>query len=157
MLKVKDVSKLTGLSSRQVYDRLSALSTLLDGYLRTGQRGQKLIDDQGFAVFQRLLELEREGNSRESAIKLIAEELSTNGEKAESIVRKDGGSASILVGELRERIKEQTRAIERLEVENTFLRDKVDQLLPLALPLPKRHHCWWWPFRRGENSPHPPA
>jgi len=35
-------------------------------------------------------------------------------------------------------IKEKDRTIERLEVENTRLQDRIDQLLPLALPAPRR-------------------
>jgi len=35
-------------------------------------------------------------------------------------------------------IKEKDRTIERLEVENVRLQDRIDQLLPLALPAPRR-------------------
>jgi hypothetical protein len=61
----------------------------------------------------------------------------------------DGETVSILVEELRKRIKEQAASIERLKGENVFLREKVDQLLPLALPRPR--WVWFsWLRRRGD-------
>ena len=140
---------MTGLSARQVYDRLDALSALFDGHLMTGQRGKKVLDDYAFALFRRLLELEKQGISRQAAITVISEELGKADGKSDSNVRKDGEPVSILVEELRERIKEQAGSIERLEGENIFLREKVDQLLPLALPRPRR--VWFSWLRRRED------
>lgn len=148
MMDIKAISEMTGLSARQVYDRLDALSVLFDGHLMTGQRGKKVLDDYAFTLFRRLLEVEKQGISRQAAITLISEELEMTDRKRDNPIRNDGEAVGILVEELRERIKEQAASIERLESENGFLREKVDQLLPLALPRPRR--VWFsWLRRRG--------
>jgi len=137
MLTVRDVSELTGLSTRQVYDRLSALSPLLDGGLRTGQRGRKLITDDAFALFRRLRELEGEGNSRESAVSMIRQELDRTEQQSVETSRTDGESGRELIAVLEARIAEQAEEIR-------FLRAQLERLLPLALPRPRR----WWLFGR---------
>jgi len=143
MYAVKDISELTHLTSRQVYDRLTALSPVLNGSLRTGSRGAKLLTDQGFAIFRRLIDLEGEGHSRESAIIVIqADVKSTDTVRAEPI-RNDGEGAGKLVATLEQVIAEQKKEIE-------FLRSQVDRLMPLALPAPRRRFITL--FRRREAT-----
>ena len=131
MYRVKDLAELANLTSRQVYDRIAALSPVLDGGLRIGARGAKLLTDEGFAIFRRLAELETEGISRESAVEMIASELETPQPTRAEAVRKDGESAGELVETLRETIKGQREEI-------VFLRRQVELLTPLALPAPRR-------------------
>ena len=131
MYSVKDISELTHLTSRQVYDRITALSPVLNGSLRTGSRGAKLLTDDGFAVFRRLIDLENEGHSRESAITVIQEDLEKPQQNRTEPSRNDGEGEGKLIATLERVIDEQQREIE-------FLRSQVDRLMPLALPAPRR-------------------
>lgn len=145
MLDVKSISQLTGLTSRQVYDRLEALSPLLDGHVMTGRHGRKLIDDYAFKLLQRLLDLEKDGLSREAAIKLIGEELNSEDGKGETVILKDGEPVSILIEELRARIKEQAKIMEWQQREIDRLQDMLHRQLP-----PAGSRRWrWWPWRRN--------
>ena len=142
MLDVKTISQLTGLTSRQVYDRLEELSPLLDGHVMIGQHGRKLLDDYGFKLLQRLLELEKEGLSREAAIKLIEEELDSNGGEGKGAILKDGEPISILIEELRARIQEQAKIIEWQQREIERLQDLLHRQLPGG------QERRWWQFWR---------
>jgi uncharacterized protein YoaH (UPF0181 family) len=137
MLDVKTVSQLTGLTPRQVYGRLEGLSPALDGHVMTGRHGRKLVDDYAFKLLQRLLELERDGLSKEAAVNLIQEELDSDDQNAIDAVGKDGEAVRILIEELRERIKEQAKIIDWQQQEITRLQD----LLHRQLPPPRRR--WW--------------
>ena len=141
MYTVKDVAELTRLSSRQVYDRIAALSPVLDGTLRTGSRGAKLLTQQGFAIFQRLVELEQQGISRESAVNVIDEELHTPQQNSAEVTRNEWEGVGNLVATLQRVIEDQREEI-------TFLRHQVETLTPLALPRPRR---WVTLFRRREG------
>jgi DNA-binding transcriptional MerR regulator len=140
MLDVKTVSQLTGLTPRQVYDRLEGLSPVLDGHVMTGRHGRKLMDDYAFKLLQRLLELEKDGLSREAAINLIQEELDSDDQNAIDASSKVGEAVRILIEELRERIREQAKIIDWQQQEITRLQD----LLHRQLPPPRRR--WWWPW-----------
>ena len=143
MYAVKDVAELTHLTSRQVYDRITALAPVLNRSLRTGSRGAKLLTDEGFAIFRRLIDLEGEGHSRESAITVIQEDVrSTDTVKVEPI-RNDGGGEGKLVATLERVIEDQKKEIE-------FLRSQVEQLMPLALPRPRRRFITL--FRRKDDA-----
>lgn len=131
MYTVKDLAKATGLSSRQIYDRIAALSPVLDGSLRKGSRGAKLLTDGGFAMFRRLVELEAEGISRESAVRVISSELQTDEPNRTEPIRNDSEPMVKLVERLEQTIEDQRQEI-------VFLRQQVETLTPLALPRPRR-------------------
>jgi len=136
MRDVKTVSELLSLTPRQVYDRIEALSPYLPGHVTSGRNGRKLLDEHGFTVFRRLVSLEAEGLSREAAVKVIATELGNGDGNAGEPARKDGEGP--LVEALRARIEDQGKVIEwqRGQIERLELR--VSELLPLALPSPRR-------------------
>jgi len=142
MYAVKDISELTHLTSRQVYDRITALSPILNGSLRTGSRGAKLLTDGGFAIFRRLIDLEGEGHSRESAITVIQEDLVTPDPNRTEGVRNDSEGEGKLIATLEQVINDQRREIE-------FLRSQIDRLTPLALPSPRR---WFALFKRRRSE-----
>ena len=145
MYAVKDIAELTHLTSRQVYDRITALSPVLNGSLRTGSRGAKLLTDDGFAVFRRLIDLEGEGHSRESAIEVIQEDLENTGSKGTESNRSDREAGGKLISTLERVIDEQQREIE-------FLRSQVDRLMPLALPAPRPRFMTLFRRNRREES-----
>ena len=137
MRTVKDVSELLNLTPRQVYDRLADLSPIIPEHVTAGRNGRKLLSEQGFTVFRRLVSLEAEGMARSTALKLIASELGNGDGELGNVERKDGE----LVAELR-------RTITRLEGEVAFLRQLVNERVP-ALPSARP---WWWPLRRRING-----
>jgi len=149
MLDVKSISQLTGLTSRQVYDRLEGLSPLLDGHVMTGQHGRKLIDDYAFKLLQRLLELEREGLSRGAVVKLIGEELDGGDGMGEAATIKEGESIRILIEEFRARIQEQAKFIDWQQKEI----DRLQDMLHRQLPPPRRSWLIRWPWSWRRRSP----
>jgi hypothetical protein len=109
--------------------------------MRTGTRGAKLLTDQGFAIFRRMIELESEGISRESIVDQIASELkSSDPIKAEAVVN-DREAVGDLVQTLQTVIEDQRQEI-------AFLRRQVEALTPLALPSPRR----WFSFFRSRSA-----
>lgn len=138
MYTVKDVAELTHLTSRQVYDRLTALSPVLNGTLRTGSRGAKLLSDEGFAVFRRLIDLEDAGHSRESAITIIQGDLESIEQNRAEPIRNDGEGEGNLIAILRERVASQEATILEQREQIRFLRGQVEHLTPLALPKPRK-------------------
>jgi hypothetical protein len=138
MYSVADLERLTGLTSKQVYDRLRLLSEVLDGHITVGRNGKKLISEQGFAIFNRLLELERQGLTGQTAVNQIADELKAPTSKEET--------PSLSAGET-EVIGSLKLTIEILREENRWLRSQLESLQQLALPPAggARRHWWtWW-------------
>lgn len=138
MYSVADLERLAGLTSKQVYDRLRLLSEVLDGHITVGRNGKKLISEQGFTIFNRLLELERQGLTGQAAVKQIAGELKrpTSTDETPSST----ASESEVVGSLK-------LTIEILREENRWLRSQLENLQQAALPPAggARRHWWnWW-------------
>lgn len=139
MYSVSDLERLIGLTSKQVYDRLRLLSEVLDGHITIGRNGKKLMSEQGFAIFNRLLELERQGLTGQAAVKQIAGELKTPIGTDET--PSSTASESEVVGSLK-------LTIEILREENRWLRSQLEQLQQRALPRPAESHRRWWTWRR---------
>lgn len=120
MYEVADIERQSGLSRKQVYDRLKVLEPLLHDHTTTGRHGRKLLSEQGFSIFNRLVSLENNGHTFESAVNQIHNELPTpNGSDkthslgdGESNVTSDARDA--LIEELRSRIGDKDKEIEWL-------------------------------------------
>ncbi len=120
MYAIDDLEELLTLTRKQVYDRLRLLEPVLNGHITTGKKGKKLLSEQGFTVFRRLQELERQGLTCEAALKQIEQEtnnLDLNGGTLQSHNSQPG-----LTQALQERIEEQTHSI-------AYLQRKVDELM----------------------------
>jgi hypothetical protein len=61
MLTIAQIAERYGLTECQVRWRLTQLDGLLRHHLFTGVNGRVTLDDAGVAIFDRLLQLEREG------------------------------------------------------------------------------------------------
>lgn len=144
MYTVADLERLTGLSRKQVYDRLRELSGILEEHITIGRNGKKLLSEQGFAIFNRLLELEREGQTREAALQTIVKERSTDqgkeGKLWESESKPEGNP---------ELIRSLQLTIEILREENRWLRKQIEELQQRALPPPQRPRRFWAWWRRN--------
>ena len=115
---VKDLSAMLGLSERQIHIRLTKLAPLLSGHIHTGKNNRKLIDDQGFAILQRVIELEKEGIAVDLAVEQVKEELN-NGDQISISTDVNRGITAELLEELR-------RTISRLEEDKRFLQTQLE-------------------------------
>jgi len=160
MRTIRDLQQYFGMTARQIHLRLDALSTLLDGHLHRGKSNAILLDDHGFALFRRLVELERDqGLSCQAAVELMKEELSSSPEDAHANRSSaDGkpGETGVKPGET-VGIEGYREAIEVLKKQNEFLQRQVERLLEqlrekdeqLQAMLPasvERSRKRWWQF-----------
>ncbi len=154
LYSVNDVAATLGLSVPQTRRRLDAIVTDLDGDLRRGSRGKILLTENGLSLLRRAVDLEKErGLTCKDAMRVVKEEMGNPDNKAVNegaTVRHENVTESLLIRELRARIEDKDKEISRLEREVEFLRERIKELTPRALPRP-RHR--WWPFgganRRG--------
>jgi len=147
MYSIADLEKATGFTTNQVRDRLQLLSPLFVGGLRKGSRGKILVTDGVLAALRRMREIESQGLAPRVAQTEIMKELGSaykDGATAfgEGLTREPPGGPgeTELVQALRERIAEQGKEI-------AWLRSRLDQLAPLALPQPRGILRWLWPSR----------
>lgn len=142
MLTIEGVAKSLGLSTRAVHRRVDALGGRLDGHLRRGQNNELLFNSEALAILKRLETLRKtEGIPIRQAAVRIRDELGGNG--IEPLREGAGGRAR---DELVEALKAE---IARLQEENLWLRARVEELTPLALPRPHRTWLSWLRPLRG--------
>lgn len=148
---IQDVAKKLGLSVRAVRLRLDVLDGTLSPLLQRGENNQLIFTGDAVGMLQHLEEIRRsDGISVKAAASILrqAEEkrlgnLEPN--KTEAVtsnhveqVSNSTSNTAISNEWIQALIEEKNRAIQRLEVENARLQDRIDQLLPLALPAPRR-------------------
>lgn len=131
MKSVKDLEQYFGLSTRQVHLRIDALEPLLHGHLYRGKSNAILLDDYGFALFRRLIELERDqGVASQTAVGLMEKEV--EGSSDNRFVAR--GTADVEpretdVGVSQSGVVEGYReAVEVLKGHNEFLQRQVENL-----------------------------
>lgn len=139
MLPINEAATALGLTRRQTYRRVSTMRPLLAPFIRKGEKGKLLLDSSAVEILRRAEALRREGLAVVDAVATIKEEINGNGESEQE--RPTGNEE--LVQALRERIAEQGKEI-------AWLRARIEELTPVALPRPR----WWlrWPwssFRRA--------
>lgn len=124
-----DIEKLLGLNHRQLRNRLSHLDSFIKPHLQEGKRGATLIDDGGFAILKRLVELERDNRTIADAVNLIEKEMESldeNSDKGDGKVSQDDVNLEALKAQI-EALKHHNQFLES-EVER--LHGKIDRLLP---------------------------
>lgn len=118
MFTVNDLSERFGLSPGSIRERLSAVAGLVESNIRRGRNNAILLTDAGLAIFDRLIQLERDGHTTITAI----EEMKNDGQGALKTAHQPNDNRAIapvpieLVTELRARVDEQTRMIGYLQV-----------------------------------------
>ena len=142
---ITDLEKAVGFTVNQLRDRLDLLSPIFAEDLQRGKRGKILVGDKILAALRRMVELERDGLSPKVAQGVIVREVG-NGDGNGSTIFAEGWSTSEdLVKELRRQIEDQRREID-------WLRARVEELTPLALPRPRRRFAWLRLLGRGGAS-----
>jgi len=133
MLTLADIAKSLRLSTGAVYRRIEGFNGDLAKHVKRGSNNELLFDGEALAILQRVEDIrEAQGISIRRAVSMVQQEL---GGDHDSTTRTTTGSRDRLVEMLE-------REDEHLRQEIGWLREKIDQLTPLALPRGRR----WWPF-----------
>lgn len=140
-MRIDDVARTLGLSTRAVYRRIDALSGALDPYLTRGPNNELIFNGEALAILQRLEAIRKtEGKPLRQASREVIEELESKPAKP---TREGAGNAL----DPNEVIRMLQRENEHLRSEVAWLRSRVDELTPLALPRSRRWLSWLWPVR----------
>ena len=121
MHTIDDLTGRYGLSSRALRRRLTALRPEINLYVRRGPRNAILMTDNGLAILDRLIDLERDGTGPTAAVEQVKAEVLTGIQSAE--VRPDTAevaatdSRNELIQELRDRIESLEHQLERRDQE----------------------------------------
>jgi len=142
MLPIEEAADALGLTHRQTYRRVSTLRPILAPFIRRGEKGKLLLDSSALEILRRAEALRGEGLTITDAMATIRDEMSTN----------VGGEEGRATGN-EELVEVLKRENEHLRDEIRWLRARVDQLQPLALP---RRSLWKRLFRplsvQGQSS-----
>jgi hypothetical protein len=135
MQTIERVGQSLGLSVRAVRLRRDMLDGVLDAHVKRGEKGALLFNGEALAILRRVEDLRHgESTSVRQAVERVRHEIQGDGVPASRQPESASGETAVL----RELIEEKERTIRRLEEDNARLQARVDQLLPLALPRPRR-------------------
>ena len=150
MYAIKDLEKATGFTINQLRERLRLVSPIFADDVRRGSRGKIIVGDKILAALRRLRDLEKQGLSLGDAQAVIQKD--RRSVEIDEILNVANGELTLTEGDPRsllrekdERIAELKERVRDLQEENGFLRARIEELIPLALPRPRRR---WWPWRR---------
>ena len=156
----QDLMRILGISYRQLRNQLDALAAvdgLLAGQVQRGPKGRL---EYSPAVLDMLKELNQlaqlagnQGKDFGQAAKELAEKVHRNAhQKPFAQIDLITGNQVNLVAQvklLEARLRDKDELIHELREEVTFLRRRVEELTPLALPRPRsRLLAWLWPAKR---------
>lgn len=138
MLTVAQASEALGLSARQLRRRLEVTRPLLASYIRRGDKNRLLLDGSAIELLRAIEDRRAHGYTVEQAMAAVAD--SIKGNKADEQGPNNGKRTGNV--DLVEYLKREN---EHLRSEVTWLRARVDQLTPLALP----RRRFWFAWLRG--------
>jgi len=158
-----DLQRILGLTRSQIRWRLAALAKvdgLLDNQVDIGAKGRKEYSSGVLEMLREMDELvSHAGQDIDTAAEEIARKvrgertpdvsqdtITTDRESDEEAIRMVDPLVALVMEEKEKRIEEKNAQILQLKSEVQYLRRRVDELMPLALPKPRRH---WWPFSRA--------
>lgn len=147
-MRIDDVARTLGLSTRAVYRRIDALNGKLDGYLKRGRNNDLIFNGEALAILQRVEDVRKSaGIPIRQAVVRVLDELNGNGVEP----LREGAENSALVEVLKTQVEVLREELEHLRRENEWLRGRVDELTPLALPRPRRRWLAWLRPARGRS------
>ena len=127
---IKDLAEMLSLSERQVNIRIDHLGTLLDGHMRRGSRGKRMLDQNGLILLKKLVQIEKDmGLSSKLAVEQVRGELERADEKSDRDYV-EVGQSDVMVAMLRETIDMLNRELEAKEREIERLHDLLNRQLP---------------------------
>jgi hypothetical protein len=152
MFTLQALADTYGLSYKQVRDRLTALGPLIDPHIVEGKNNAKLLKDSGRAIFDRLIQLEREGLTIGAAKAVIEQELASDGGPEAGDRSSNGGQADAVLRQMQARLDEQGQQIAFLQDQVRRLMDQlaeaqaqIQAMLPASVERSRRR---WWQFWR---------
>ena len=135
MIGIEQAAQSLGLSSRQLYRRISSVRPVLSGYLRRGENNRLLLDGSALKILRAVEDYRRTGDTVDQAVERIQQSIDGKGPE-------NGGEPKGNGPEISEPwkmvIAAKDETIRLLQDENVHLRGEVERLLPLALPAPRR-------------------
>lgn len=145
MLTIEQASQALGLSTRQLRRRLDATRPLLASYVRRGEKNRLLLDGSAIELLRAIEDRRANGYTVEQAMAAVADSIEGNkADKQERTSGKRRGNEDLLT----RMIEEKDARIRALESEVAWLRARVDQLTPLALP----RRRFWFTWLRGRSQ-----
>jgi hypothetical protein len=133
MYTIADLTSILGFTTNQLRDRLGLLSPIFAEDCQRGKKGRIIVGDKILAALRRMEELEKQGLSPKDAKGYILQELgNTDRGKQTSFTEGRQTTSQRLAVELLQKENEH------LKQEIAWLRQRVEELTPLALPKPRR-------------------
>jgi len=147
---IEEVASVLGVSVRGVRLRVDALRDVVAAHLRQGENNRILFDGDAVAVLRRMEELRKAtGCSIRQAASRIREELADNSTDAASQSELQPTSSMDALQSENALLRDE---VTHLRSEVAWLRARVDELTPLALPHRRSWLRWFRPLSvRGQS------
>jgi len=144
MYTVNDLASRFDLHPKSVRDRINSLGPAVEAYLERGRNNAILLTDGGLAVFDRLIQLEREGHTTAAAVQRMQNDRQ---DERLSSVEPEGSSAPTavyvdLISELRSRVEEQAKMIAFFQTQMAERDDQIRALTSSTRPELIRINRW---------------
>ena len=142
MIGIEQAADALGLTTRQVYRRLSAVRPVLSGHLRRGENNRLLLDGSAVEILRAVEDYRKAGVTVDQAIERIRD--SVGGKPGGNGGEPEGNAPGVpepwahIIAAKDETIRTKDETIRMLQEEAAHLREEVARLLPLALPAPRR-------------------
>jgi len=138
---IQELTQVLGYSKDQIRVRLDRFAQPLQGHVRKGQYNRIEVDDSGFMILQRAKQLEAQHGDLRIVQSLLGVETETSNTEVEQTT--DGNGTKHVSVDQTKLIETLEREIDHLQGEISFLRARVEELTPLALPRPHRGFLAW--------------
>jgi hypothetical protein len=138
---IQELTQVLGYSKDQIRVRLDRFAQPLQGHVRKGQFNRIEVDDSGLMILQRAKQLEVQHGDLRTVQSLLRVETETSNTETEETT--DGNGTKHVSVDQTKLIETLEREIDHLQGEIDFLRARVEELTPLALPRPRRGLFAW--------------
>lgn len=133
---IKDLERILGYTEDQVRVRLDRFAEALEGHVRKGRFNRIEVTDSGLVILERAKTLEDLHGDLRTVRSLLGRDGRNEAETEGSIT--DGNSAKHVLVDQAKLVETLERENEHLREEIAFLRARIEELMPLALPRPRR-------------------
>lgn len=130
MLGIKELESTLGITTDQVRARVAHLRDHFDQVVEQGQRGKLLVTDRGLAILHRIIELETQGHSLQTATKVIRTDLEDGVSKRKIGIPKESQADPILVQTLQDTVALLRAQLDTKDLEIERLHDLLHRQLP---------------------------
>ena len=146
---IQELTQVLGYTKDQIRVRLDRFAEPLQGHVRKGQFNRIEVDDSGFMILQRAKQLESQHGDLRTVQSLLRVESETRDAKVDD--RADNDGTKHASSDQTKLIETLEREISHLQGEVSFLRARVEELTPLALPRSRRSFLAWLWRRPSSN------